>query len=378
MNVGSKKRIVHIVEDLKIGGLERVLASIVTSLDRNKYDVQVWCLASGGRIAEELQEKGVDVRILGLTSYYNPLNVWTLARLLRRERIDLVHTHGYFASTFARIAARMAGVPAVIAHVHSAYTDYSVRNMLIERFLSYFTDRIVCVSSAVEAFVTKTEGIAKKKTSVIYNGISAPDSPLSLEERNKLRLSLGLTPRDIIIAVVASLTRNKGHKILLEGFKEIWPKNPLPRLLIIGDGPERESLEAAAARLGIDQAVFFAGNRGDVRKLLQVCDILVLPSLHREGLGVAIIEAMAAGIPVIGSNLGGIPEAIRDGENGLLTAPGDVFGLANAMKKLIEDRELRVSMGSSGLQFYRGKFTLERMMRQIEGLYDELLVGRGR
>ena len=131
--VVPEEEMLHLVEDLEIGGLEKVLASIVSSLDRSRYEVQVWCLAAGGEVAQALIEKGILLRVLGLRSYYNPLAVVRLSRLMREEWFDLLHTHGYFAGTFGRLAAICAGIPALVAHVHSTYYDYGKRNLLLEK-----------------------------------------------------------------------------------------------------------------------------------------------------------------------------------------------------------------------------------------------------
>lgn len=373
MKGSPARKILHIVEDLKVGGLEKILASIVLSLDPSKYDVQVWCLARGGDIAQALIGKGMSVRILQMKSYHNPLNIARLVLAMKRERFHLIHTHGYFAGTFGRIAAILARIPVIITHVHSTYYDYSKRNLLIERFLSYFTDRIVCISHAVERFVTVNEGIRSEKTCLIYNAVAPPDHLLNDHSKKQMRASLGFDAEAIVIGVVASLTANKGHGILLTVFKEVSRSYPSIRLLIVCDGPLRKQLEMATRQMMLDQAVVFTGIRQDVFSLLQTSDILVLPSQDREGLGVALIEAMAVGLPVIGTDLGGIPEVIEDGENGFLVSPGSSGQLAEALKKLVNDQTLRTCMGLRGRQMYEEKYTLPLMIRQIEILYDHFL-----
>ncbi len=374
----SPTRILHIVEDLKIGGLERVLASIVLTLDPSKYDVQVWCLSRGGAVAEELIARGIALRILKMDSYHRPLQIAALARLMKTEQFAIIHTHGYFASTFGRLAAILARISVVITHVHSTYHDYGKRNRLIERVLSYFTDRIICISRAVETFVTVDEGIRKIKTCLIYNGVDFPVSIDADRCRREVRNSLGIDAAAIVITVVASLTANKGHRLLLEAFAQVFRTHPTVRLAIVGGGPLRQEIEAAARKLAIDQSVSLLGVRNDVFELLRASDIFVLPSQNREGLGVALIEAMAAGLPVIGTNLGGIPEIIVEGENGFLVAPGSPGQLADALVKLVDNQGLRVSMGRRGRELYEEKFTLSEMIHRIETLYDQLLENKTR
>jgi glycosyltransferase involved in cell wall biosynthesis len=374
----APRKILHIVQDLKIGGLERVLASIALSLNRSKYAVQVWCLAGGGDVAQALTEKGMSVRILGMKSYYNPLAVVRLSRLMRRERFHLIHTHGYFAGTFGRFAAICAGIPVLIAHVHSTYYGYSKRNLLIERILSHFTDRIICISQAVERFVTINERIHQDKTCLIYNAVERPADDPDDNSKENLRDSLGISQEAVVITIVASLTTNKGHGLLLEAMGRVLACHPLTRLVIVGDGPLRTQLETEARRLEIAKSIVFTGTRKDVFPLLWMSDICGLTSQAREGLGVALIEAMAANLPVVGTDVGGIPELICDGENGFLVPPGSPGPLADAIGKLVENRELRVRMGHKGRDIYEKQFTLPRMTQQIEALYDQLLEGKGR
>ena len=367
----KKIKVLHLVEDLKIGGLERVIESIVIGLDNDRYDAEVWCLAHGGEIAQELIEKGITVKILGMKSYYNPLKIVALSRLMKKEKIKILHTHGYFGSTFGRLAAILGRVPVIIAHVHSTYYGYNKRNILIERFLSFFTDKIVCVSVAVQKFILEVEGINEKKTLVIYNGIEEPNTYET--ELNVNRKSFDISDSDIVVITVASLTPHKGHGVLIDAMHVLTQKYQNLKLLIVGDGPLRNDLAEYVKGLELTRNVVFTGLRKDIYWLLRLSDIFVLPSLEREGLGMAIIEAMACGLPVIGTRLGGIPEVIEEKANGLLCTPGNPEELAAAIEKLINDNKVRVEMGQVGRKIYEEKFTVVKMVENIESLYNELI-----
>ena len=366
-------KVLHIVEDLKVGGLENVIASIVMGLDKTKYQIHVWCLARGGDVATELIGKGVVVKILGEPGYHNPLRILYLARLIRREKFNIIHTHGYFASTFGRTAGIIARVPVIIAHVHSAYHEYALRNLLMENILSRFSDRIICVSRAVQRFVIETERVREDKTCLIYNAANISPSVLSLEASCHEREQLGIDKQDVVITIVASLTPNKGHRVLLDAFAQVVKKYPLTKLLVVGDGPLMGKLRASADHLGIASRVIFAGQRRDVPSLLQLSDISLLPSIMREGLGIALIEAMAMKLPLIGTKVGGIPEVIEHNVNGLLVSPGNPQELATAMETLVQDGNMRERMGRRGKEIYEEKFTLPRLIGLVENLYDELL-----
>ena len=366
-------KILHIVEDLKIGGLEKVIATIALGLNKSRYGVHVWCLARGGDIASELIGQGVKVKILGKSSYHNPLSILSLALQLRKEQFDVFHSHGYFASTFGRLAAILACIPVIITHVHSTYFEYKKRNLLIEKFLARFTGRIICVSRAVQKFVTEIEGIKEVKTCVIYNAAGNQKNEHINLDKGRMRKSIGIDDKDLLIIIVASLTENKGHRILLAAFNYVLLKHPSIKLLIVGDGPLNADIQATTKYLNIEQQVIFTGQRKDVPELLQISDIAALTSLYREGLGISLIEAMAFGLPLIGTSLGGIPELIEDHGNGLLVAPGNVDDLTSAIETLVTNRDLRERMGQKSRLIYEEKFTISRMMKEIVTLYEHLL-----
>ncbi|MBN2438703.1 MAG: glycosyltransferase [Deltaproteobacteria bacterium] len=362
--------VLHAVEDLKIGGMERVIASIVTGLDPVKYAAHVLCLTRGGTVADELIRQGVPVTILGLDNYHRPGQLLALCRWLRGNNCHILHTHGYFAGVFARIAGLWVGVPHIITHVHSAYVDYQSKNRCMEKVLSFWTDRVICVSRTVQEWVVEAERIDRGKTCVIYNGagLNFPDRPNGFVS-TALRRTLGIPDSDTVFTVVASLTSNKGHHVLLEAFKSVLAAHPDATLLVVGDGPRRTEIETRARQLAIDRKAIFTGLRTDIDALLGISDVCLLPSQFREGLGLALIEAMATGLPVIGTRIGGIPEVIQDGENGFLVPPGNPGALADAMIRIAKDRDLKIRMGRRGRQIYEEKFSLSEMIRQIETLY---------
>ncbi len=368
----NRKNILHVVEDLRIGGLERVIESIVVGLDREKYRVEVWCLARGGEIAESLKRRGIPVRVLGLMSYYNPFRVLALARRMKVEQFDLVHTHGYFASTFARMAAFLAGVPVILQHLHTTYHGYKRRNVRIEGLFSLFSDRVICVSRAVQEFAVETLGVHPNRTCVIYNTASTNTNSLPADLAC-LRRSLGIEEGDFVIATVASLRKNKGHEVLLEALHRLSADCPRIRCLVVGDGPLRRFLEEEAFRMGLEKQVLFLGLQPDVSPYLKLSHALVLATIFREGLSVALIEGAAAGLPLIGSEIGGIPEVITDQANGFLIRPGDSERLAEAISKLMTHKHLRLTMGIRSREIYRSRFAPEIMIRRIEELYDRAL-----
>ncbi len=369
----TKPRIIHIAEDLRTGGLERVVASIATCLDKTRYHVEVWALVAGGEVAEELSDSGIIVKILGLKTYHNPLNLFKLAVLLRKHRADIVHTHGYYGSTFGRLAAIGARIPVILAHIHTSHADFKRRHLFIERMLSLFTDKIICVSEAVRNYVVDNERISAKKVAVIYNGAgkafcAETEPPSSID-----RTSLNWTHDDIVVVTVASITRHKGHRVLIDAIFRLSGIHKNLRLLLVGDGPLRKELASYVAALGLSGKIVFAGQARDVRPYLRLSDIFVLPSTEREGLGVALIEAMAQGLPLVGTRLGGIPEVIEGNANGFLVPPNNIEELACAIERLMTGKDMNRRMGQMGRKIFEKKFTLEIMMAKMERLYKRAL-----
>ncbi len=369
----DRKTVVHVVEDLRIGGLERVIQTIVMGLDKGKYLVEVWCLAGGGEIADELSGEGIPVRILGLTSYYDPRRILELAFLLQKAEVDMIHSHGYYASTFARLAGLKAGRVAMVRHMHTTDHRFSPRNMRIEALLSLCTDQVICVSRAVRAFAVETLGINAKRTCVIYNTAYAKRNGSQGASLESSRAELGIEADDFVIVMIASLTRNKGHKVLLHAARQLRQQHPRIKFLVVGDGPLRGELNGEAKQFGLAGHVVFTGQQKDVSPYLEMAHTIVLPTLFREGLSVALIEGASAGLPLVGSNLGGIPEVIEHQQNGFLVRPGDAAGLAAAIGRLIENPDLRERMGRASREIYEKRFPPGMMLRKIEDLYDRLL-----
>ena len=359
------------MEDLKVGGAEKVLADIVLGLNKEKFEKQVWCISKGGSVADYLLEKGIRLKILDISSYHNPLNIFDLKRQFKKNSPDIVHTHGYFASVIGRIAAKYAGIPVLINHVHSTYWEYKKRNIWMENFLSRWTDRIICCSKAVKDFVTDHERIEPTKTTVIYNGV-IPSLFSEIKDLSIIKKNLGITADKPVIGTVSSLTPHKGLSFLLQAIPQILSIYPSAQCLFIGDGPLKNDLLEQAEAMGISSHVKFLGIQKDIPNLLAVMDVFVLPST-REGLGISIIEAMAAEKPVVATDTGGIPEVISDKKTGLLVPPKDPDALAQAIIELLNNPESSAEMGRMARKKVLEKFTQEQMISEIEDLYESLI-----
>ena len=370
-NIKRKINVIHLVEELTIGGLEKILTSIVLNLDKKKYNVSVWCLREGGFFANKLAKEGIDFKILHISTSRNPLSIYKLYKLLKSRKFDIIHTHAYSAGTIGRMSAFLAGVPVIISHNHSVYDYYNRRYHFVEWFLSLITDRVVCVSDIVNRFANETQRINARKLITIHNGIDSEYTVLE-KRTSVLRKELGIPVDHSVICTIAHMEEHKGIKYLLESASLLLQSRNDVSFLVVGEGRLKEKLKILCADLKIEENVVFAGERGDIPEILSLTDIFVLPSL-REGLPLTILEAMACGKPVIATNVGGIPEVVKDGVSGILISPKDPESLHSAMNELLGDREKMKKMGHNGKRVCSESFDSKTMIRKIEDLYDSLL-----
>jgi glycosyltransferase involved in cell wall biosynthesis len=362
-----------------VGGLERNLALIVENLDHQRFDVSVWCLEEGGAIADELREKGVDVRILDLPTYHRPGNVVKLARLLRRENVEILHTHEYFANTMGRLAAVLAGTPRRFAHIQNSHWTRAkrrARHYLIDRILSHTCDRVIACSEMARRYQIEVKRIHPDRVVIVPNCTDAWRYDPSVA-RPGIRGEFGFTDAEILIASVARLTEIKGHQFLIDAAVRIFDAIPACRILIVGDGPERSYLERQARALALEDRIHFLGTRQDMPNILASIDLLVQPTLVREKLPLAITEAMASGKPVVATDVGGVSEAVRHGETGILVPPGDADALAEGILSLLRDPEHRAAMAAAGRRLCLDQFSIETVIKTIESLYAGHTAGCG-
>ncbi len=363
--------VVHLVENLVVGGLENVLATIVLNLNTEKYNVSVWCLKEGGFLADKLLKRGVEVKVLNLPSSKNPAGIYQLYKLLKDNKVNIIHTHAYSAGTIGRISAFFAGVPVIISHNHSVYSYYNKYYHFVERFLSLLTDKIICVSDIVKKFTNKTQGIDTEKLITIHNGIENV-SPVPEKISTSIKNGLGIPPDHTVICTITHMLKHKGVIYLIKSASILLEHRKNVTFLLVGEGSLKDELKKLCVNLKIEKNVIFAGERSDIPEILSLSDIFVLPSL-REGLPLTILEAMAYGKPVIATNVGGVPEVVKDRVSGILVSPKDPEALYNAMNELLSDKEKLQKMGHNGKKICNESFSSKTMVGKIEELYSFLI-----
>jgi glycosyltransferase involved in cell wall biosynthesis len=362
-------RVVEVLATGSHGGAQESVYNLLSRIDRGRFDVSVVSLSPGPG-ARKIERLGVPVLVLDEPD--DGIAIDALAAHFRDVRADVVHNHMFRAEvlgTKAAIAMSEAGTrkPFVVSTVHSSRVRSAADRELL-RELTPAMDRLIAVSRAIERKVAD-EDRASVPVSLIYNGIDL-DRYDHQEPCCTLREEYGMEPGAEIVGVVARLEPEKGHPTLLDAWPTVLRHCADAYLLIVGEGTERQSLEAQARALRVAHRVVFAGRRDDIPAVTAALDVAVLPS-YREAQGLTVLEAMALGRPVVASNVGGIPEMIDDGVTGLLVPPHDAPALAAAIVRLLADHPFADRLARAGHDVVHDRFCVERMVRDIEAIYEE-------
>jgi glycosyltransferase involved in cell wall biosynthesis len=372
-------RVLAFVTDFNIGGTERQVVNLARGLERSGFELHLACFRRSGAFFGELDARSVRVRHYRIARLYGArtlLQQLRLARYLRRHAIDLVHTFGFYPNVFALPAARLARTPATIASIRDTGDHLTPLQRRVQRAACSLADVVLANSGAVGRRLV-ADGYDPGRIEVVYNGVDT-GSYTAASRSGGVRQQLGLAPGERVVAVLSRLSRLKGLEFFLQAAASLAPRFPGVRFLVVGDNTidvgYRGELAAYAARLGLAERVIFTGFRSDVPELLAATTVSVLPSLT-EGLSNALLEAMAAGVPVVATSVGGNPETVVDGVTGLLVPPRDPDALATAIARLLLDPGLAASLGQAGHRRLHSVFSLERMVSETEARYRSLLAG---
>ena len=373
-------RVLHVLTNLHVGGTERQAVALTCGLDRRRFEVRLACLSRSGELHDEVARRGIPIDTYPMHRLYGPSSMvqrLRLARHVRRWRIDVVQSYGFYANLFATPAARLARVPVVLGSVRDLgdllWTD---RQRTAQRLVSGLCDRVIVNAHAVARRCIEL-GYDPWRILVIPNGIDLERFgaiETGWRERN------GIPPHATLVTVVARLVNAqgvdfKGIRDFLDAARLVAPTYPDARFLIVGDGSNRPALEAFARELGLGERASFIGFRHDIPEILGSSAVVVQPSLT-EAMSNSIQEAMAAARPVVATAVGGNPELVEDGVTGLLVPPADPPALARAIDTLLSDPERRERLGRAGRRRIVERYSLDRLIDSIETLYASLLTAR--
>ena len=380
--MGQRERpplVVHIIHALGTGGLENGLVNIINRMPVDRYRHAIVCLTRSGEFARRITVP--DVQIIELKKKPgHDLGLYVrMWRLLRRLKPAIVHTRNLAALEMNLVARLVPGVCRIHGeHGRDIYdVDGSNKKYIVfRRLLNPFVQRFVAVSADIAQWLTCPVGIPAHKVEQIYNGVDSESFHPGAESLSDV-LPHDFSPSSgVIVGTVGRLAEIKNQSFLVESFARLLTEQPRwrdsLRLVLIGDGPERNAIEQLIRSLDLDGLVWMAGDRADIPALLRAMDIFVLPSLG-EGISNTILEAMATGLPVIATDVGGNPELIEHGENGLLVAVNDQAALANGIALLAAQVETRRAMGTRGLEKVAENFDWTRTVNRYMELYDQLL-----
>jgi glycosyltransferase involved in cell wall biosynthesis len=363
-------KVTHILRSLEYGGAERLVVGLAGfQKESGRLEPELLCMRGLGPLEADARKLGLPFSLVGLSGirYLSPYV--RVKRALEGSRPDIVHIHNFLSQMNAAPAAGRLGIPIVHTKHGRAVTSLG-RLPRLRRYLYELSRAIVVVSKETgESFISKT-GVDPSMVRVIYNGIHT--GKYAGLDRTASRDALGFGGDVVVFGCISRLDPVKDHPTMLRALKKVCERRDGARLLIVGDGPERERIERLAGELSLGAKVHLAGFQEDVAPYLAAMDAFIQPSIQ-EGLSLTILEAAAAGIPIMATPVGGTPEVIRDGETGVLVGVGDADSLAGAMERFIENPEPFALMARKAREAVERTFSIEAMARSYESLYLEIL-----
>jgi len=355
-------------------GTERHLLALTSSLDRSRFTPHVACFRSSSKVIQDFQEAGVPcttfemTRIYGIDALKNALKI---RRYIMENNISILQTFHPKADLYCPLVGKLSSVPLIISSRRDL--GYNRSNIVVQKFINRFVDWIIAPSDIVREFTMRQEKVPESKFRIIYNGVDT-DHYKPLENKKDMRLKLGLPEKGTIVVNVSNLYKIKGVDLFIRAARSVADVISDTVFVIIGDGREKQNLLDLTAELGMGDRIIFTGNIANVVEYLGSADLYVCSSLS-EGFSNSILEAMAMGLPVVATDVGGNPEAVTNGVTGFLVEKGHVTDIAEKIISILRDPELGSSLGRCGRRVTEEKFSLKKMIREYEGLYSELIHG---
>jgi len=367
--------VVHICDHLgwegsRMHGVKRLFAWMIPRFDHSRYNVSLISLRKKDLSADTLEEFGIDVTYLARHKF-DPATFPALLKVLREKQADIVHLHGYGATTFGRMCAWRMRIPAIL-HEHANHGDTPWFQKIADRLLAPHTDIAIAVSASTGEFTTRARLMPAERTKVVYLGAPLDEfaRPRSADEVAGARAAMGIAPGTTAIGTITRLMPSKGNQFLIEAAPKILAKHPDVRLFIVGEGELQAPLQAQAQALGLGNRLVFSGFMRDVAAALSALDIVVFPSLW-EGTPLTVFEALAMGKPIVATDADGLLDVLTDRRDALIVPKGDASALADAIISVIERPQVAAGLIGEARQTGQ-RYDIAAFVRKMERLYELL------
>jgi glycosyltransferase involved in cell wall biosynthesis len=369
--VPAPLRVHHLIASLGWGGAETLLAHLAAGASAAGLELSVGYLLErdGSPAAAALRTHGLEPQPVGVRTLVGPRDLRRVRQHVAAADADVLHTHLGYADLMGGLGARSLGLPSV-ATIHVMERSPGARERVKDELMAFArrrcAARVICVSEAAREWYLGTGWERRERVVVVPNGAAA--RPAAPGDRERVRSALGLGPADLAITMLGVLRPGKGHDVAMAAVSALRTRFPALKLLIVGDGPTRADVARLAA--GLEGSVLLTGHRDDVPEVLAASDALVHPT-ERDAFPTALLEAMAAGLPIVATAVGGIPEIVVDGTTGLLIRPqAGAEGLADALRRLLDDPALRARLGAAGRRRFEERFTAEVWAERLRVVYE--------
>lgn len=370
MSSQEKITVLHLIDSLPREGAEMVVYDLIQRSDRGKFEFLVATLTRGGGVARMLETIGVPVHILSRRSFLDLKGFRRLLGLIRDQRVNVIHTHLFSSHLWGGAAALLWPRVRWLRSEHNMSEWKNPVRRGLDHLLSLRADVIVAVSDPVRDSLVSCCRIDPGKIEVIVNGLNA-DRLRPASDSEELKRKLGIPAGGRVVVTAAALTQKKGHRYLLEAAARVIHNRPDAYFLLLGEGELRGELEERVRRMKLEERVRFLGSRPEAVKIIALADLFVLSST-REGLPISLLEAMALRRPVVVTAVGGCPDLIRDGQNGLLVPPRQAEQLASAIERVLDSPDLGRSMGTAAAETVAAGHSMEKMVAAYGVLYRRL------
>ena len=365
------KKIVFITWALEVGGAERFLVKLVQNIPQDRYSIQVVCVTRKGVWAEELETRGINVISMDKRVGIDIGVLFRLVYYLKKEKPDIVNTSIWTADLWGRMAAILAGVRHIIVTEQNVDIWKRWYHKIIDQILFKWTDYVLCVSDDVATFYHDNFGIPYSKLRMIPNAVDLDLFDKCITNSN-FHVSLGINEKDFIFVCPARLHPQKAHHILIQAVYELFLNGHRGfKVLLIGEGERKQELQQLVVAKGLEEIVLFLGLRQDVPDILLQADAFVLSSDY-EGLSLAVLEGMAARLPIIATRVGGNAQLVENGVSGYLVPPQDFLAFSNAMLMVLQDKNKAEAMGINGRSLVEKKYQIKIVASQVLKLFEEL------